>query len=261
MSNTPEQSRYDRQIQFAGLGIAGQRQLEKGRVLVVGVGGLGTWSAELLARAGVAFLRLVDSDRVDLTNIHRQSLYDEAHATARTPKALAAAERLAQINSSPVVEPVVMRLDTSNVAELARDVDLIIDGTDNFLTRFILNDFAVKTNLPWIFAGVVGAEAQVMPIVPGRTACLRCIIDEPPPPCVDANCRVAGVLGPAVAAIAGIQAIEAIKILAGKTDAVANHMLKLDLWAGAVHTIASGPAARRKNCPCCSKKDFEYLDA
>ncbi|MBI5723150.1 MAG: HesA/MoeB/ThiF family protein [Planctomycetes bacterium] len=260
MSISPEQSRYHRQIKFAGLGQAGQKRLGQGKVLVVGVGGLGTWSAELLARAGVAFLRLVDSDKVDLSNIHRQSLFDEAHATAGTHKVLAAAERLNQINGRLSVETAVERLEARNVAALARDVDLILDGTDNFQTRFLLNDYSIKTNLPWIFAGAVGAEAQVMPVVPGQTACLRCLIDEPPPPCVDPNCQVAGVLGPAVAAIASIQAMEAIKILAGKTQAVATHILKLDLWANTIQTVASGPTARRQNCPCCSAKKFEYLD-
>lgn len=175
--------RYSRQIVFRDLGLEGQRKLMSGRVLVVGAGGLGTWAAELLTRAGVGLLRLADDDKVDLTNIHRQGLYDESDAEASKPKVQAAAERLARINAGAAIETINTRLERTNIDSLAGDVDVILDGTDNFATRFLINDYAVKYGKPWIFAGVVGAEGQMMTIVPGRTPCLRCIMDSPPPPC------------------------------------------------------------------------------
>lgn len=253
-------ARYRRQVAFEGLGLSGQRALMGGVALVVGVGGLGACLAELLARAGVGSLRLIDDDRVDLTNIHRQVMYDEADAADRTPKALAAAAHLARINASVAVEPIVARLDKGNIAELARGVDVILDGTDSFPTRFILNDYSVREGVPWVFAGVVGAEAQTMTIVPGQTACLRCVYDRPPPPCVDPTCRSAGVLAPAVTAVASIQAMEAMKILAGRRDRVSPYLLKLDLWANRVQRVDAAAAAAVGRCCCCKDGVFEFLD-
>jgi adenylyltransferase/sulfurtransferase len=249
--------RYDRQMAFPHLGAEGQRRLMSGRALIVGVGGLGSWVAELLARAGVGFLRLVDGDKVDLTNIHRQAMFTEADAAAGRFKAEAAAEYLKRTNVNVSVEAVAERLDAGNVARLARGVDLIIDGTDNFAARFVINDYAVKTGMPWIFAGVVGAESQTMTIMPGRTACLRCVFDSPPPPCVDPSCRTAGVLGPAVAAIASIEALEAMKILAGRAGDVSPYLLKMDLWRNTLQRI---DAAANSNCPCCKKRQFDFLE-
>jgi len=250
-------ARYQRQTAFGPLAVAGQRRLAAGRVLIVGVGGLGSWAAELLARAGVGFLRLADADRVDRTNIHRQSLYDEDDARVRRPKVEAAAARLARINADVTVEPVAARLDADNVAALADGVDLILDGTDNFPSRFVLNDYAVQAGRPWVFAGVVGAEGQVLPVLPGRTACLRCLYDAPPPPCQDPSCQAAGVLGPAVAAISAVQAAEAVKILSGRIEAVRGHLLKLDLWRNTVQRIDTG--SPRADCECCVRRRFEYL--
>jgi len=252
--------RYARQAIFAGLGPAGQRRLRAGRALIVGVGGLGSWVAELLTRAGVGTLRLVDDDKVDLTNIHRQALYAEADARAGRPKVLAAADRLKQINADVAVDPIPHRLDKGNIAALAEGMDVIVDGTDNFASRFLMNDYAVKHGRPWVFAGVVGAEAQTMTVVPGRTPCLRCVKQSPPPPCADPSCRTQGVLGPAVAAVAAIEAAEVLKILAGRLDAVSPFLLKLDLWTNAVQRIETAPACAAVDCPCCKRKDFEFLD-
>jgi len=251
--------RYQRQWLFDELGKEGQRRLNASRVLIVGVGGLGSWAADLLARAGVGFLRLADDDKVELTNIHRQSFYDECDAAAGTPKVEAAARRIRRINSTVTVEPVVARVGAGNIEGLCRDVQLILDGTDNFPTRFIINDFAVKSALPWVFAGVVRAEGQVMAILPGKTPCLRCVYDAPPPPCADPSCRAAGVLGPAVATIAAIQAVEVLKILSGRTDAVSPYLLRLDLWTNQMQRIdlSSGP---RKDCPCCQKGVFDFIE-
>ncbi len=252
--------RYGRQVVFEPLGLTGQRRLARSRAVIVGVGGLGSWIAELLARAGAGFLRLVDNDRVELTNIHRQGLYDQAAAAAGVYKVDAAAARLGAINSAVAVEPVRQRLTKDNVAVLAGDVDLIIDGTDNFPTRFVLNDFAVKTARPWVFAGVVGAQGQTMTIIPGRTACLRCIYDQPPPPCKDPTCAAAGVLGPAVAAIAAVAALEAMKILSGCGEQASPYLLKMDFWSGSVQRIDATAAAADVLCRCCKQKLFDFMD-
>jgi adenylyltransferase/sulfurtransferase len=252
--------RYRRQIAFGGLGLDGQRAMIAGRVLIVGVGGLGSWTAELLARAGVGFLRLADSDTVDLANVHRQALYDEMDARLSLPKAEAAAQRLGWINQTVRVEPVVVRVGPENVESLAEDTDLILDGTDNFATRFLINDVAVKLRRPWVFAGVVGAEAQTMTIIPGRTPCLRCVLDSPPPPCQDPTCEGSGVLGPAVAAVAALQAMEAIKLLAGRVRDVSPYLTKLNLWSNTVQRIGGAPGARSAGCICCGRREFEFLE-
>ncbi len=245
---------------FPPLGPAGQEKLAASEVLIIGVGGLGSWISELLARAGVGRLRLVDDDRVDFTNLHRQAMYNEDDARAKRPKVIAAAEHLKQINSETAVEPIEARLDRHNIEKFAGSACLLIDGTDNFAARFVINDFAVKTNRPWIFAGVVGAEAQIMTIVPGQTACLRCIFDAPPPPCMDPTCRSAGVLGPAVAVIASMQATEAIKILSGHADKASGYLTKMDLWENTLQRIDAAAAAKKTNCPCCRQRIFEYLE-
>lgn len=252
-------SRYARQEAFDGLGADGQRRLRAARALLVGVGGLGTWTAELLTRAGIGALRLVDDDVVEPVNLHRQGLYDESDAEAARPKAVAAASRLRAINAQVAIEPVAGRLDAANIAQLAEGADVILDGTDNFGVRLLINDYAVKQRVPWVFAGVVGAEGQVMPVLPGRTACLRCIYDCPPSAAEELRSQALGVVGPAVAAIAAIQAAEAMKILAGRCDHVSGCLTKLDLWRNTVQRI--GVAGRaRPDCPCCGEGRFEYLD-
>jgi molybdopterin-synthase adenylyltransferase len=250
--------RYQRQIVLPQLGPAGQERLAVGRALVVGIGGLGTWAAELLARAGVGFLRLVDDDRVELTNLHRQALFGEWDAAESLSKPEAAAWRLHEVNSGVHVEAFEARLDRHNIAELAADVDVILDGTDNWPSRFLINDFAVKYGKPWIMAGVVGTEAQTATFLPGRTPCLRCILGGVPRTCSEEDCRAAGVIGPAVAVIAALQAAEALKILAGRTEAVRPSLLKLDLWRNTVQQVALGGAAA--DCPCCQRQDYEFLE-
>ena len=252
--------RYTRQMVFSGIALGGQRKLMASRALVVGVGGLGSWTAELLARAGVGSLRLVDDDRVDLTNLHRQALYDQDAAAAAGLKVAAAARRLARINDQVAVEAIDARCDAGTIAELARDVDVIIDGTDNFASRFVINDYAVKTRTPWIFAGVVAAEGQIMTVATPRTPCLRCLFEAPPPPCVDPACRTAGVLGPAVAVMSALQACEAVKLLAGAPEAASPYLTKLDLWANTVQQIHAARACAKTTCPCCNQGHYDYLD-
>jgi len=249
--------RFDRQVVYERFGPAGQERLSRGRAIIVGVGGLGCTLADLLARSGVGLLRLVDDDVVALENLHRQVLFDEADAAA--PKVVAAARRIARINGQVRVETVQERLAPGNAAKLVADVDLILDGTDNFPTRFLINDLAVKQNIPWVFAGVVGAEAQTMTILPGRTPCLRCVFDSPPPPCLDPTCRSAGVLAPAVVAVAAAQAMEAIRILAGHAESISPYLTKFDLWTGSLQRMNVAEACADVDCPCCKRREFEFL--
>jgi adenylyltransferase/sulfurtransferase len=261
ITTTEATTRYQRQVVLSALGIAGQQRLLAGRVLVVGVGGLGSWVAELLVRAGVGFLRLADDDVVELANLHRQALYGEAEAADHRPKVVAAATRLAALNRTVAVEPVAERADRFNLDRLARDVDLIIDGTDNFETRFLLNDYAVKYGKPWIFAGAVGTEAQTLTIVPGRTPCLRCILESPPSNCGTASCGEVGVLGPAVAAVAAFQAGEAIKLLSGHDEAANPSLLRFDLWRNEVQRLNFRELDEGKtSCICCVRHEYEFLE-
>jgi molybdopterin-synthase adenylyltransferase len=258
-AKTNDLTRYARQVAFDGLGLSGQKALSGGRALIVGLGGLGSWSAELLARAGVGFLRLVDADKVDLTNLHRQGLYSEADAAAGLSKVEAARRRLGQINAGVRVETAAVRADHRNIEALAADVHVIIDGTDNFAARFLMNDLAVKTGRPWVFAGCVRAEWQTMTVLPGRSPCLRCLMDAPPPACTELNCRQVGVIGPAVAAVAAFQAGEALKILAGRSDLVSPYLLKVDFWANTLQRLAWADF-RNLDCPCCAHREWEFLE-
>lgn len=253
---TPDGSRYVRQTGFVPFGLEGQQSLVNSSALIVGVGGLGSWAAELLVRAGVGRIRLVDNDRVELANIHRQSLYTEADAEARSLKIASAAQRLSRINSGVEVETVCARLDRLTAERLMQDMDVIVDGMDNFESRFIVNDWAVKMSKPWIFAGVLGMSAQVMTIVPGKTPCLRCLMDAPPAPEGDGAPRP--VLGMTVAMTAAFEASEAMKVLSGHLDRVNRGLLVFDLWENTIRQIdVSTP---RADCPCCVHKRFEFLD-
>lgn len=253
--------RYQRQELFAGLGPEGQSRLLAARVLIVGLGGLGSWLSELLVRSGVGMLRLVDDDTVDWTNIARQAMYDELDAAEHSPKVFSAAECLSRINHNLDVEPLRVRLMRDNIASLAEGMDLILDGTDDWASRFLLNDYSVKTGVPWIFAGVVRAEGQVMPVLPGRSACLRCLFDAPPPPEEERRMKASsvGVLGTAVSAVAAFEANEAIKILAGRTETVSPFLTRLDLWSNQVRQIAAVRAPDAA-CPCCGQRRFEFLE-
>jgi adenylyltransferase/sulfurtransferase len=202
---------------------------------------------------------VVDDDNVDLTNIHRQALYEESDAQASKPKVEAAAEHLQNINHQVELETVLARVDRSNIECLADDVGLILDGTDNFATRFLINDYAVKHDKPWIFAGVIGAEAQVMTIVPSQTPCLRCVMDVPPPPCSEEDCRTFGVLGAAVAAAGSLQACEAMKVLTGSLPQISPYLVKFDLWTNTMQRIDLRKLDAT-DCPCCKQREFEFLE-
>jgi len=250
-------SRYSRQSRFAGLGEEGQRRIRAGRVAIVGLGALGSVQADLLARAGVGALRLIDRDFVELSNLQRQTLYEESDAAEALPKAVAAARRLARVNSDVRIEPVVADLSPRNIEETLEGADLILDATDNFETRYLINDFAVREGIPWIYGAAVGSYGLKLAIVPGLNACFRCVYPEPPRG-AQPTCETEGVLGPVTAAIASLQSGDALKILACGRDSVTARLTTVDVWSGQIRQTA--PPARDPDCPCCFGREFPHLD-
>src|ERR1700686_440435 len=216
MSNDPSLERYSRQMRFAGIGEKGQRKLLDSRVTLCGCGALGTVLANALVRAGVGHVRLVDRDFIETSNLQRQVLFDEHDVAENLPKAEAAARRLGAINSSVHVQPVVTDIDRTNIVDLVKDADLILDGTDNFEIRYLINDVAVKLNKPWIYGGCIGSHGQTMTILPGKTPCLRCVFEAAPAPGETGTCETAGVLGPIVNIVASFQAAADFKLPAGR---------------------------------------------
>jgi molybdopterin/thiamine biosynthesis adenylyltransferase len=252
--------RYSRQIRFPALGEAGQRKLLASRVTICGCGALGTVLANHLVRAGIGRVRIVDRDFIEIHNLQRQILFDEQDVADNLPKAEAAARKLRPINSSVTIEPVVTDIDHTNILDLVGDADLILDGTDNFETRYLINDAAVKLGKPWIFGGVIGSEGQTMTIRPGVTPCLRCLIEESPPPGLTPTCETAGVLGPAVAVIASFEAVEAIKLLSGAFDALNTELIMIDVWDWTFRRLKVAGLLGKVDCPCCQARRFEWLD-
>ncbi len=252
--------RYSRQIRFHGIGEDGQRRLLQARVTLCGCGALGTVLANALVRAGVGHLRLVDRDFIETSNLQRQVLFDEHDVAENLPKAEAAARKLAAINSSVHVDPVVTDIDRTNILELVHDADLILDGTDNFEIRYLINDAAVKLNKPWVYGGCIGSHGQTMTILPGETPCLRCVFEAAPAPGEAGTCETAGVLGPVVNIIASIQATEALKILAGRRDKINRELIYLDVWENIQRRIKVAPLLGKVDCPCCRRRQFEWLE-
>jgi adenylyltransferase/sulfurtransferase len=250
--------RYHRQTLLSRIGEDGQRRLQSARVLLVGCGALGTVIADQLVRGGVGMLRLCDRDLVELTNLQRQMLFDEADAAAGTPKAVAAATRMARINSSIVIEPHVVDVHSGNIEPLMDGVDLVLDGTDNVETRYLINDAAVKHGIPWIYGGCVGTSGRVATIIPIKGACLRCLFPQPPGPGELPTCDTAGVLAAAASVVASLQVAAAYKVLLG--DPSAAEMISIDLWPVRVHAVSIADA-RRLDCPTCGERKFEFLDA
>ena len=252
--------RYSRQVRFPALGEAGQLKLQASRVTICGCGALGTVLTNHLVRAGVGRVRLVDRDFIETHNLQRQILFDEEDVADNLPKAEAAARKLRLINSAVTIEPVVTDIDHTNILDLVGDADLILDGTDNFETRYLINDAAVKLGKPWIFGGVIGSEGQTMTIVPGKTPCIRCLIEDSPPPGMTPTCETAGVLGPAVAVIASFEAIEAIKLLSGARDALNTELIMVDVWDWTFRRLKVAGLLGKVDCPCCQRRRFEWLD-
>src|SRR4051812_45250022 len=252
--------RYSRQMRFYGMGEEGQRRLLDSHVTLCGCGALGTVLANALVRAGVGHLRLIDRDFIEMSNLQRQVLFDEHDVAENLPKAEAAARKLGAINSSVHVEPVVTDIDRSNILELCQDADLILDGTDNFEIRYLINDVAVKLHKPWVYGGCIGSHGQTMTILPGETPCLRCVFEAAPAPGETGTCETAGVLGPIVNVIASYQAAEALKILAGKREQVNRELFYFDLWDNTFRRIKIAPLLGKVDCPCCRPRRFEWLD-
>jgi adenylyltransferase/sulfurtransferase len=249
--------RYSRQILFPGIGVEGQEALGRSRVVVAGCGALGSFHAAALSRAGVGHITIIDRDYVEPSNLQRQWLFEESDAEQALPKAVAAERRLASINSGVQVTGVVADLIPSNAEELLGEADLILDGTDNFETRYLINDFAVSRGKPWIYGAAVGSYGLTMPVLPGVTACLRCVYPEPPG-CAQPTCETAGVLGPIVSTIASLQAAEALKILSGHPELVRARITTVDVWDGGIRQIAMPPPDAA--CPCCGKRQFPWLE-
>jgi len=249
--------RFARQVRFAPLGRRGQERLEASSALVVGCGALGGAIAQSLVRSGVGRLVIVDRDVVEESNLPRQVLFEERHARDAALKAEAAREVLARIGGPTRVEAHAAHLDAENLPQLAQGVDVIVDGTDNLETRYLLNDWSVESGTPWIYGGVVGSGGIVMPVLPGRGPCLRCVFPEPPPPGLLPTCETAGVLQPAVAFVAALQSGLALRILAGD-GALEPRLVELDAWDGRAREIT---LERDPSCPCCGARDFQYLRA
>lgn len=257
MARPLEQARrFERQVRYAPFGRTGQANLVSARVLVVGCGALGGVLAESFHRAGVGELVLVDRDVVELSNLPRQVLFEEHHARQGTPKALAARESLERIGGPTRVEAHVRHLDARNLELLADDVDLVLDGTDNLATRYLLNDFCVERGLPWVYAGVVGAAGLVLPVLPGRGACLACVFPEAPPEESLPTCDTAGVLGPAVLAVASFAAGLGLRILARPEAPPEPALLELDVWHGSARRLS---APRDPLCRVCGARHFDHL--
>jgi adenylyltransferase/sulfurtransferase len=258
----PVPSRYAKQALFAGIGVEGQAAISRSRVLVCGCGATGGVIAETMARAGVGLLRVVDRDFVERSNLQRQVLFTERDAAEQVPKAVAAGERLRAINGEIEIEAVVADVGPENVLSLVAGCDLILDGTDNFETRFLLNDAALETGTPWVYCGVIGSHGQTMTVLPGtprRTACLRCLMDSPPDAGTTETCDTAGVIGPAVNAVASLAAAEALKVLAGRTELVRPRLLALDVWEGTLRAMGTERLIEKGGCAACGGGERKWL--
>jgi adenylyltransferase/sulfurtransferase len=268
--------RYHRQTLLPGFGEEGQRKLLESTALVLGCGALGSTSADLLARAGVGHLVIVDRDIIEITNLQRQVLFDEQDVADAIPKAEAARRRIAQINSGIRVTAIADDLNHRNIARYAAGVDILIDGLDNFETRYLANDFAVNEGIPYIYGGAVGTVGTAYAILPHTAAedapwetcsggtratpCLRCLFEEAPPPGTNPSCDTAGVMAPAVTTISSFQVGETLKVLTGNFERVCQTLLNIDLWTNTVAQLHVDSAYDRGECPCCKHRRFEYLD-
>ncbi len=257
-SSDARDERYSRQILFRGIGVEGQRKLATARVAIVGCGATGSALAGLLARAGVGTLRIIDRDYVEPSNLQRQSLFDEKDAAESLPKAIAAARKIAAFNSQIVIEPRVEDLVPANIEALLEGVSLILDGTDNFETRYLINDYAVDRSLPWIYSAAVGSYAVTLNIRPGQTACLACIFPDSPRGLVE-TCETSGILNSAVNLVASIAATEALKLLVGDhaSPELRRTLLSFDVWTNEHAEISD--ASPRPGCRACGQRDFIHL--
>lgn len=269
-------ARYHRQMLLPGFGEAGQRRLLESTALIMGCGALGSVAADMLARAGVGHLKIVDRDFIEITNLQRQVLFDEQDVRDAIPKAEAAKRKIARSNSQVEVTAIVDDLNHGNIERYAEGADILVDGLDNFETRYLANDLSVKKGIPYAYGGAVSTVGMAYAFLPHSpnedawwetapegnraTPCFRCIFEEPPPPGENLTCDTAGVIGPVVGIIANFQVAEVLKILTRNLQAVSPTMLSIDLWANRFTQLKVGRAWADGDCRCCKHHDFEYLD-
>ena len=256
-AETAVNDRYSRQVLFRGIGEAGQRKLLAARVLIVGAGALGTAHAEALCRAGVGHLRIVDRDFVEASNLQRQTMFTESDAEQRLPKAIAAANHLREINSDVEIEPVVADVNHSNIERLLTGCDVVVDGTDNFATRYLINDACVKHETNWVYGAAVGSYGVTMTIRPHVTPCLRCVFEEAPPAASAPTCETAGVIMPIISIVSAVQVAETIKLLTGNADALHNSLMQFDVWQNDWRSIRL--TAPNPDCLTCGLGEFATL--
>ena len=252
-------SRYSRQELFAGIGRSGQERIRAARLLVVGCGALGSALAETMTRAGAASLTVVDRDLVEEANLQRQALFDEEDVALARPKAVAAEARLRRLNSDVAVRGIVADVDAALASRLVDEADLVLDGTDNFESRYVLNDVCLRAGVPWVYGACVAAHGAALAVQPGKTPCLRCVLGERPAPASAETCDTAGVIAPIVQVVAGIQGAEALKLLAGRHDALVGGLFTVDLWAGAFEVVRF--EGRAPWCPSCTEGRYDYAEA
>ena len=256
MSEVP--ARYSRQVLFSGIGQEGQARLASARAVLVGCGALGAVQASLLVRAGVGSVRLIDRDFVEESNLQRQILFDEEDARQALPKAVAAEQKLRAANSLVQIEGLVEDVNAASADRLLGGFDVILDASDNFDARFLVNDYAVKNRVPWIYGACVGSYGLTFAVLPGEGACLRCVFENAPPAGATPSCDTAGVIGPIVSVIAALQVAEALKILTGRRDRVSRKITTLDLWDDRREAVDLPPA--HPDCPCCGRREFPFLE-
>jgi len=258
-SSSNNNERYSRQILFNGIGREGQERLLDSRAVIIGCGALGSSQAEALARAGVGKLRIVDRDFVEFSNLQRQTMFTESDAKERLPKAIACANRIREINSDITVEPEVVDVNHSNIERLISDVNVVVDGTDNFATRYLINDACVKHAVNWVYGAAVGSYGVTMTVRPHETPCLRCIFPEAPPAASAPTCDTAGVIMPIISIVASVQVTEALKLLTGKFDELHSSLMQFDVWRNEWRKISIGKPL--SDCPTCGLGEYETLNA
>jgi molybdopterin-synthase adenylyltransferase len=259
-SNSKSQNdRYSRQTLFAGIGAEGQRCLSNSRVVIIGCGALGSAQVESLARAGVGKLRIVDRDFVEFSNLQRQTMFTESDAAERLPKAIACANHVREINSEIDAEPEIADVNHSNIERLISNADVVLDGTDNFATRYLINDACIKHGVNWIYGAAVGSYGVTMTVRPHKTPCLRCVFPEAPPAASAPTCDTAGVIMPIISVVAAVQISEALKLLTGQIESLHNSLMQFDVWRNEWRQISLGTPS--PDCPTCALKQFETLEA
>ena len=251
------EDRYSRQILFSGIGEQGQERLRAARILILGCGALGSAHAESLARAGVGHLRIVDRDFVEPSNLQRQTMFTESDAENRLPKAIAAADHLRQINSEIEIEPQIVDVNYSNVESLLYGCDVVVDGTDNFSTRYLINDACVKHNVNWVYGAAVGSYGVTMTVRPHQTACLRCIFEDAPPAASAPTCDTSGVIMPIINIVSAVQVTEAMKLITGRTEDLHGSLMHFDVWRNEWRRIGTGTP--RADCLTCGLAQYETL--